>query len=94
MNRRSVLMLLAVLMSSPASADCLQWTYDANGNRACVKDDLVNRSPFIYSVPPAAVIGNSGTTNYSTPTPDCKPDEEAVMRSNYHWACAKNVRER
>ena len=92
MNRRSLLALLAVLIASPASADCLRWAYDANGNKSCVKLDNSSPQSSVSSV--IGIGGGAVNSGLVAPTPDCKPDEETVMRSNYHWACAKNVRER
>ena len=96
MNRRSLLGALAVLaiLASPASAECFKWMYDANGNGACVQDDLVNRSPFIYDVAPSSALRSiNGAVTSGVPPRSCNPDEEVVMRSSGHFACAKNVRE-
>jgi len=86
---------LALSASMPtAHAECLEWKYDALGNRACAQDDLVNRSPYIYSTPPAtalSVIGSpsSGGIVSGGYAFKCPHGYEAVLRSS-GYACARD----
>lgn len=85
---KTITMVAALICSSAAHADCVQWGRDQHNNRVCMMDDLLNRNPV---VPETSIMGPPGVTITNTPMPKCPDSYQLVLRGSGQPACARDV---
>lgn len=90
---RTFFLIVGILASSEAQAECLQWGRTLNGGvRVCMMDDVVNHNPVIPEGPCSSVGGCNGTALTTVVVPKCDDGWTLVADLTMHPMCARELK--